>query len=217
VRTTFTNATLFHPNYDITHYISRLETGTLVTALLETYLDTLSIRTTSGFVFFFGSLYTILRVVLCRMNVPKYWAVKVGRKTGIFTSWNECREQVHGYSNAVQKRFRSLEKAEAFLIPDCEKGDCKEPPKYILLELGDLVTFCRKSGPSQKEGSICWFKEYINKSGSCYIYVQLKSGNVIHTDVLLVEDVQAVRNNKGVKLNDLDTLMSILFNNQLKH
>jgi hypothetical protein len=151
------------------------------------------------------------------MNVPKYWAVKVGRKTGIFTSWNECREQVHGYSNAVQKRFRSLEKAEAFLKPDSEKGDCKEPPEYILLELGDLVTFGGKSGPSWKDGSICWFKEYINKSGSCRIYVKLKNGSVIHTDTLLVEDVQAVRNDKGVKLNDLDTLMSILFSNQLKH
>jgi hypothetical protein len=151
------------------------------------------------------------------MNVPKYWAVKVGRKTGIFTSWNECKEQVHGYSNAVQKRFRSLEKAEAFLIPDSEKGDCKEPPKYILLELGDLVTFCRKSGPDQEEGSICWFKEYVNKSGSCYIYVQLKSGNVIYTDTHFVEDVHAVKNKEGAKINDLDTLMSILFNNQLKH
>lgn len=45
----------------------------------------------------------------------KYYAVKVGRKVGIFNSWEECKKQVNGFPNAVYKSFGSLEEAENFL------------------------------------------------------------------------------------------------------
>lgn len=38
------------------------------------------------------------------MNV-RYYAVKKGRKTGVFSTWNECREQVHGFKGAQYKAF----------------------------------------------------------------------------------------------------------------
>jgi len=45
----------------------------------------------------------------------KYYAVKVGRRTGIFGSWDECKAQVDGYSGAVYKSFKSLDEAKAFV------------------------------------------------------------------------------------------------------
>lgn len=45
----------------------------------------------------------------------KFYAVRKGRKTGIFTSWEECRAQVHGFSGPEYKGFTSLEDAKAFL------------------------------------------------------------------------------------------------------
>lgn len=45
----------------------------------------------------------------------KFYAVKSGRKTGVFESWEECKAQVQGYSNAVYKSFWSREEAEAFV------------------------------------------------------------------------------------------------------
>ena len=45
----------------------------------------------------------------------KYYAVKSGHVPGIYESWNECKAQVHGYSNAKFKSFASLEEAKAFL------------------------------------------------------------------------------------------------------
>ena len=36
----------------------------------------------------------------------KFYAVKQGRKTGIFTSWDEAKAQVDGYSGAVYKSFK---------------------------------------------------------------------------------------------------------------
>lgn len=44
-----------------------------------------------------------------------YYAVKVGRKTGIFEDWEECKKQVHKYSGAEYKKFSSLKEANSYL------------------------------------------------------------------------------------------------------
>jgi ribonuclease HI len=46
-----------------------------------------------------------------------YYAVKQGRKMGIFNSWAACREQVQGYPGALFKGFVTKEEAEAYLSP----------------------------------------------------------------------------------------------------
>lgn len=45
----------------------------------------------------------------------KYYAVKQGRETGIFTSWDACKAQVHGCPGAIYKSFPSLQEAEQYL------------------------------------------------------------------------------------------------------
>jgi ribonuclease HI len=45
----------------------------------------------------------------------KFYAVKNGRKTGVFTTWAECQAQVNGFSGAVFKSFGTLEEAEAYI------------------------------------------------------------------------------------------------------
>ena len=45
----------------------------------------------------------------------KYYAVKAGVKTGIFTTWEECRASVHGYPGAAYKSFKTREEAAAYL------------------------------------------------------------------------------------------------------
>lgn len=44
----------------------------------------------------------------------KYYAVQVGRSTGVFFSWAECQKQVTGFPGAVFKSFTTIEEAEAF-------------------------------------------------------------------------------------------------------
>ncbi|HLQ98634.1 MAG TPA: ribonuclease H family protein [Candidatus Dormibacteraeota bacterium] len=46
------------------------------------------------------------------MAKQKYYVVWSGRKTGIFTSWDECKQQVHGYQGASYKSYTSKEEAE---------------------------------------------------------------------------------------------------------
>lgn len=45
----------------------------------------------------------------------KYYAVRSGRESGIYRTWEECKFQVDGYPKAEYKGFSSLEDAEAYL------------------------------------------------------------------------------------------------------
>ena len=45
----------------------------------------------------------------------KFYAVKNGKTTGIFQSWDECKKQVAGFSGAEYKSFKTHEEAESYL------------------------------------------------------------------------------------------------------
>jgi len=45
----------------------------------------------------------------------KFYVVRKGRKTGIFNTWDECKQQVLGFSGADYKSFTTLEEANAYL------------------------------------------------------------------------------------------------------
>lgn len=57
----------------------------------------------------------------------KYYAVKNGRKKGIFLTWKECKDQVLGFSNAEYKSFTTQEEAQNYLR---EKSSIKEELDY---------------------------------------------------------------------------------------
>lgn len=47
--------------------------------------------------------------------MSKFYAVKNGRKIGIFHTWDECQAQIKGYSGAEFKSFKSEDEANAYL------------------------------------------------------------------------------------------------------
>jgi ribonuclease HI len=49
------------------------------------------------------------------MGKQKYYVVWKGRRTGVFTSWDECSAEVSGYPGAEYKSFDNLPAAEAAL------------------------------------------------------------------------------------------------------
>ncbi|MDE6924831.1 MAG: RNase H1/viroplasmin domain-containing protein, partial [Acetatifactor sp.] len=53
------------------------------------------------------------------MAAKKYYAVKKGKVTGIFQTWDECRSAVEGYSGAQYKGFSTLKEAEEYLGGVC--------------------------------------------------------------------------------------------------
>ncbi len=87
----------------------------------------------------------------------KYYAVKKGRKAGIYTTWDECKAQVYGYSDAKYKAFDNRKEAEAFIEDGSGEGCSTEIEAYV-------------------DGS---FSESSQKySFGC---VMIKNGEIIHT------------------------------------
>lgn len=56
----------------------------------------------------------------------KYYAVRKGKKPGIYRTWEECKDQVHGFKGAIYKSFTKLEDAENFLNPKEETPQIDE-------------------------------------------------------------------------------------------
>jgi ribonuclease HI len=60
----------------------------------------------------------------------KFYAVKVGRKPGIYTEWfgkSGAEAQVRGYPKAVFKGFPTREDAENFFTDDIKSNSIKKP------------------------------------------------------------------------------------------
>lgn len=49
------------------------------------------------------------------MAAKKVYAVKRGKKTGVFNTWEECKASVEGYPKAEYKGFSSVEEAQDYL------------------------------------------------------------------------------------------------------
>lgn len=61
----------------------------------------------------------------------KYYAVKNGRKIGIFRSWDECKAQVDGYSGAEFKSFSKRDEAEAYITGEESSNEVKGTIAYV--------------------------------------------------------------------------------------
>eukprot|EP00111_Clytia_hemisphaerica_P014499 TCONS_00042691-protein len=77
-------------------------------------------------------------------KATKVYAVKTGRKKGLFETWEECSEQVNGYKGAEYKGFKTKEEAEKYfqgITPfekenrDTPKGEEVKPSALINPEL----------------------------------------------------------------------------------
>ncbi len=69
------------------------------------------------------------------MAGKKVYAVKKGKNTGVFYSWDECKEVVTGYPGAEYKGFSSLIEAENYL------GIKSQLPEEKLPEMGTLLAY----------------------------------------------------------------------------
>ena len=56
----------------------------------------------------------------------KYYAVKNGRKTGVFETWDECKAAVSGFSGAAYKSFTSKEEAMDFVTADSKVDEDRD-------------------------------------------------------------------------------------------
>ena len=50
-----------------------------------------------------------------RNMAPSYYAVAKGRNPGIYSTWDQCKTQVHQFSGPIYKKFNSQAEAENFI------------------------------------------------------------------------------------------------------
>ena len=61
----------------------------------------------------------------------RYYAVRNGNKTGIFTDWEECKKSVYSYPNAEFKSFSTKEDALAYLTGESKVTNDGNPFGYV--------------------------------------------------------------------------------------
>ena len=64
----------------------------------------------------------------------KFYAVRKGRKTGVFATWALCQEQIKGFSGAEYKSFTTKEEAEAFCLGEQAGGIDENGQKAAVAE-----------------------------------------------------------------------------------
>ena len=94
--------------------------------------------------------------------MTKYYAVKKGKNPGIYTTWDQCKQEVQGYSGALYKSFKSLDEAKAYLDPSEEPLRDLEAPGPEDLDSTTMVAYV--------DGS--YRQEDHSYSFGCFLYWQ---------------------------------------------
>lgn len=93
------------------------------------------------------------------MAKVKYYGVKRGLVPGVYTSWDECKAQVDGFSGAEYKSFKTEEEANDYV--NIEKDNAQ-----ALIDMGICYTDVPKSEFKSKESvepDVSKSDDYLNK------------------------------------------------------
>jgi ribonuclease HI len=102
----------------------------------------------------------LFSTAIASMARQKYYAVRCGRRCGIFYKWEDCKEQVIGFSGAQYKSFKTREEANAYLQQQSTSSTSVKHPtvtstsqKHRRDEEEDLVSL-----PSSRQSVATQFK-----------------------------------------------------------
>lgn len=101
----------------------------------------------------------------------KVYAVKEGKKIGIFNTWEECKEVVVGYPGAEYKGFKSLDDAKAYLSGKLVTSNKEERKMIVSPTTSDVVHIyysCKIDATVTKIGVVLNTKEGITKYKGLY-------------------------------------------------
>jgi ribonuclease H-related protein len=132
----------------------------------------------------------------------KFYAVKVGRQTGVFLTWAECKENITDYPLAKYKSFSTIEEAHSFLLP--VEDICLKPNsnKYVM--------------EAYVDGSY----DNKNKKYSCGVVYIINNEKYEYNELANDADLVDMRNVAGelmgamsamnIAVNNLDTISSLV-------
>ncbi|WCG35356.1 ribonuclease H family protein [Companilactobacillus farciminis] len=88
--------------------------------------------------------------------MQKYYAVRKGKKPGIYLTWPECKKQVDGFANARYKSFTNRAEAEKFLTGTDSYNNKKSSPKKVTKasNIDDFDVVIYTDGGSRNHGNV---------------------------------------------------------------
>jgi viroplasmin and RNaseH domain-containing protein len=100
--------------------------------------------------------------------MPKFYAVKKGRQTGVFNTWTDCQKQVTGFSGAIFKSFACKQDAEHFITIDDSNEVKVEVQQDQLVVYTDGSCSLNKSASSAAYFPQTQEKYYLPDTGPAY-------------------------------------------------
>lgn len=145
--------------------------------------------------------------------MAKYYAVKVGKKTGIFDNWDECKDSVNGFPGAVYKSFKDITEAYDYMgwggsqmsLFDFDDAPVKENGSLDFSIENDTMTVVfddeDNSAPySNKRHAVAYVDGSFNVVTGIFSYgvVMFYDGEEIHlSDCMDDEELASMRNVAG--------------------
>lgn len=89
----------------------------------------------------------------------KFYAVKIGKNPGVYTTWDECKEQVNKFPGSIYKSFKTLEEAEKFAGIKLENISKKSNLKVKVKSISTADD--KELKPIKSKANVKYFENYI--------------------------------------------------------
>lgn len=119
--------------------------------------------------------------------MSSFYAIAVGEKRGVFTSWNDCKPLIENYQGAVYKKFSNIEEATNFVEEYSNK-------LYVYTDGA-----CINNGSSNARAGI---GIYFSKDNPLNISREIKGERVTNNIAELTAVIEAIQLIKDKKIKD---------------
>lgn len=135
------------------------------------------------------------------------YAVRRGRKQGLFASWSECQQQVSGFSGAEFRKFADRERAQEWVDGEKPRQQQQEEEEEKTNKKRKFIVYCdgacRANGNAKKaRASIgVWFgSESDERNVSCVLPTELPHTNQTAELFAAITTLEAVPRDEAVTI-----------------
>jgi len=78
--------------------------------------------------------------------MAKFYAVQIGRKPGVYFTWDECKAQVIGYPKSLYKSFSTLKEAEEYVKGSVKVDQTESKASTVIYTDGSFSSITNSAG-----------------------------------------------------------------------
>jgi len=119
--------------------------------------------------------------------MSSFYAIAIGEKRGVFTSWNDCKPFIENYKGAVYKKFSTIEEANNFIEEYSNR-------LYVYTDGA-----CINNGSKNARAGI---GIYFSKDNPMNISKELKGDNLTNNIAELIAVIEAIKLIQDKKIKD---------------